>query len=92
MQSSDMCVNSDGKTHFGLGCKIQWRIPGAKCALAYLMRLTTDVASLHVKSYKRIMGTFASDQEALDAAFGAAWFKRIAEVGGRHKQDATCHR
>jgi len=75
--------------HFGPGGKIQWRIPRAKGALAGLMRLTTDVAFLHDKSYKIIVDKFASDQEALDAAFGAAWFK-LTHSGGRWSPQTRC--
>jgi len=75
--------------HFGPGGAIQWRIPGPKGALAGLMRLTTDVAFLHDKAYKAIVDTFASDQAALDDAFGTAWFK-LTHSGGRWSPQARC--
>lgn len=75
--------------HFGPGGKIQWRIPGAKGALAEVMRLTSDVAFLYDDSYKALVDKFSSDPQALDAAFDAAWYK-LTHRGGRWSPEKKC--
>jgi len=75
--------------HFGPGGKWQWRIPNATGELASVMRLTTDVAFMADDAYRKIVDEFASNLDALEAAFDAAWFK-LTHRGGRWSPETKC--
>merc|ERR1719421_2530702 len=55
------------------------------------MRLTSDVALLHDKAYKRYVEQFAQDMDGFNAAFEDAWFDLTTTYGsGTWASNAKC--
>lgn len=81
--------NSSWEKYRGPADHYQWRVANASGPLADVMRLTTDVALLHDTSYAKIVEEFAANRAALDAAFGAAWFK-LTNSGGLWSKERKC--
>lgn len=83
--------NNEWEKHIGPGGHWQWRVVNATnaSALSKLMRLTSDIALLHDKSYRMLVNEFADDQEALKTAFASAWYK-LTTNGGNWATNKRC--
>ena len=68
----------------GPGDKRQWE----NQRNGYMM-MTTDLALVNDDNYKAIVQEFATDLDALNTAFAAAW-KKLVEAGGRRAENWKC--
>lgn len=84
-----LLLEREWEKHVGPANHWQWRIKDAQGPEAGLMRLTSDMALLQDPKYLEISREFASDMQAFDDAFDAAWWK-LTTRGGRWSSAAKC--